>query len=374
MTAEQRVQVAEYKEQLAYLLKSSRLLLSDSADEEKRIISGLVCPFVPPLYQYRKCEEGSIKSLSTGSFLLQDPRKFNDVFDCLIYFDSEKYEREMRLFTPEEARRIIDRLRKDGIPEKEVSNYGGKEVVMFYRKLSTFPDDVLEKEYYPRFPEFQRDSREFVGRCLYEMQGLSRISCFSEDPVSPIMWGHYGDAGKGFCVRYDFQPFLGLSRCRKLDWEFCVGGCMEKGQGACGELGSCSLFPVLYTTNRCNLTYLVEDEVRNLIGRAVGCLDIPQDYDLLRYYKIALFKSVDWSYEREWRILMTASGFSTGQPLLLPSPCQTEVLLGPHISKDDESAVRKSVADYVVKNGRGVRVRRVSADYFGKDYAFQVMD
>lgn len=342
--------------------------------KKKRIISGLVCPFVPPLYQYRKCEEGCISSLSTGSFLLQDPRKFNDVFDCLVYFDSEKYEREMCAFTPEEARRIIKRLRCGEIPENEVVYYGGKEVVMFYRMLSTFSDDVLEREYYPCFSKFQHISREFVGRCLYEMQGLSRISCFSEDPVSPIMWGHYGDAGKWFCVRYDFQPLLGLSKCRRLRRECCEERCEGMNQRICGEFSSWSLFPVLYTTSRCDLTYLVEDEVRNLIRRGCGCPDISQDYDLLRYYKIALFKSTDWSYEKEWRIIMTADGLLANECFLSPSLLQTEVLLGPLISKGDENAIRKAVANYETKDGRGVRVRKVSADYFGKDYAFQVME
>ena len=375
MTAEQCAKIAGYKERLAHSLQSSRLFLSDSRDEKRRIISSLVCPFVPPLYQYRKCNEGSIASLSTGTFLLQDPRKFNDVFDCLIHFDSEKYEQEMCSFTPKDARRIIERLRCGEIPENEEVHYGGKEVVMFYRMLSTFSDAVLEKGYYSCFSKFQHVSREFVGRCLYTMQGLSRISCFSEDPVSPIMWGHYGDAGKGFCVRYDFQPLLGLSKCRRSGRECCVERCEGMDHGICGEFSSWSLFPVLYTTSRYDLTYLVEDEVRNLIRRGCGCPDItPQDYDLLRYYKIALFKSIDWSYEKEWRIIMTADGLLAHECLSSPSLFQTEVLLGPLISKGNENAIRKAVANYEMKDGRGVRVRKVSADYFGKGYAFHVME
>lgn len=372
MTEKQNAQVAEYKDRLARLLQRSRLFLSDSPDEKRRIVSSLVCPFVPPLYQYRKCNEGSIASLSTGAFLMQDPRKFNDVFDCLIYFDSEKYEYDMCSFTPKDARGLIERLRTGEIPENEEAQYGGKEIVSFYRRLSKHSDETLEKEYYSRFSEFQDYGREFVGMRLYELQGLSRISCFSEDPVSPIMWGHYGDAGKGFCVRYEFQPFVGQEVHKRLNGGFCFERCEGTEQEPCRESSSWSLFPVLYTIRRCDLTYLMEDEVRDLMRRVCGHSDLPHDYDLLRYYKIALFKSLDWSYEKEWRIVMTSDGLLPGESFLIPSLAQTEILLGPLISKEHESAIRQSVADYVTKDGDRVRVRKVSADYFGREYAFRV--
>ena len=98
---------------------------------------------------------------------------------------------------------------------------------------------------------------------------------------------------------------------------------------------------------------------------------LPPDRD---FYGQTLFKSTDWSYEKEWRIIMTADGLPANECFLSPSLFQTEVLLGPLISKGDENAIRKAVANYETKDGRGVRGRKVSADYFGKDYAFQVME
>lgn len=37
------------------------------------------------------------------------------------------------------------------------------------------------------------------------MAELTRVASFTEVSDSILMWGHYSDAHKGFCIEYDFS-------------------------------------------------------------------------------------------------------------------------------------------------------------------------
>ncbi len=91
------------------------------------------------------------------------------------------------------------------------------------------------------------------------------IACLSEEPDSILMWSHYANNHRGFCVAYNL---LGLNQ--KLQF---------------------SAVPVLYTQDR------------------VCLRSIPLDQDTLNKETMSLFiqsltsKSPEWSYEKEWRII-----------------------------------------------------------------------
>lgn len=92
---------------------------------------------------------------------------------------------------------------------------------------------------------------------LYYLRDLFRISCFSETPYSHVMWGHYADKHRSFCVEYDTS-------------------CLPKEMNL--------LMPVVYTDKPYDATLI---------------LDMDNQYASLIP---TLFKSKDWSYECEWRI------------------------------------------------------------------------
>ena len=43
---------------------------------------------------------------------------------------------------------------------------------------------------------------------LYEL--YIRVFCFSKTFQNPLMWGHYGNSHKGFCVGYDYNDILNI--------------------------------------------------------------------------------------------------------------------------------------------------------------------
>lgn len=103
-------------------------------------------------------------------------------------------------------------------------------------------------------------------RRIFEDQKVSMgIACLSEVPDSILMWSHYANNHRGFCVSYNL-----LALNQKLQF---------------------SAVPVLYTQDRV-------------------CLhSISLDQDKLSKETMSLFiksitsKSTDWSYEKEWRII-----------------------------------------------------------------------
>ena len=82
------------------------------------------------------------------------------------------------------------------------------------------------------------------------------IGCFSETEKSLLMWSHYANYHKGFCIEYDFE---------QLENEYLF------------------LSPVIY-----------ENEPTNLYNN-----------DTRVVYEQLLTKARDWKYENEWRVIST---------------------------------------------------------------------
>lgn len=85
------------------------------------------------------------------------------------------------------------------------------------------------------------------------------LYCFSEDPKSIIMWSHYANNHKGFCVEFDF-----------------------------------------YTSD-------LKDKIHRVIYSDI--------LDTDNYYHSRILKSTVWSYEKEWRMMGTFNSPSANQDI-----------------------------------------------------------
>lgn len=88
------------------------------------------------------------------------------------------------------------------------------------------------------------------------------VSCFSEDNDNMLMWSHYGDGHKGFCLEFDtsYDPFT-------------------------------KMFPVSYSKEipEIDMDQFLNGSADNLQGISANLLH----------------KYIDWKYEKEWRIIHT---------------------------------------------------------------------
>ncbi len=122
-----------------------------------------------------------------------------------------------------------------------------------------------------RDPTSVEDFLEIIGRngtiTLYEEDLLPlydsfRISCFSETPCSNVMWGHYANKHNGFCLEYDVDKITSIVK---------------------------PLMPVVYTEKPFDASDIID--MRGIDDKYVMICP-------------ALFKSKDWSYEKEWRLIL----------------------------------------------------------------------
>lgn len=188
------------------------------------------------LYKYYRDQSLNLDSVMSNKMWYSAPCNFNDAFDCDVAID------EQAIFN-----NILPLIS------------GGRAI----RKGS------------PKWIQYKGSLHKQIKilQKLFANQKISMgITCLSEAPDSILMWSHYANNHRGFCVSYNL-----LALNQKLQF---------------------SAVPVLYTQDRV-------------------CLhSISLDQDKLSKETMSLFiksitsKSTDWSYEKECRIIQdeTACG------------------------------------------------------------------
>ncbi len=154
-------------------------------------------------------------------------------------------------------------------------------------------------------------------------------ACFSETIKSPTMWAHYADYHKGFALSYDLKSLI-----------------LSKPNGI-------MLFPIIYSSRRHDST--------NMLGWCVGQkLGLPMArIDRLDKIKCSLYKSLDWEYEKEWRLINSADQNNT-HPSIKYAP--TGIYYGSEISEINKKilhgiAVEKGIEEFEMY------IDRASSDY-----------
>jgi hypothetical protein len=110
-------------------------------------------------------------------------------------------------------------------------------------------------------------SKFFLNSWRYSLRNRFGISCFSKTMFEPLMWSHYADNYKGFCLVFDKEElFEGLK-----------------------ELGYSTEFHEIDYKNIPTVSLFEEDDK----------FKFKSDHNLFKY------KSSNWSYEKEVRIVMS---------------------------------------------------------------------
>ena len=175
-------------------------------------------------------------------------------------------------------------------------------------------------KFYPKekaaIDKMQNSIQQLETNVVQKLTGIFRIGCLSAEHKSPLMWSHYADSHRGFCVEYDFG-----------------------------------------STNRATLSLLplpvVYSHDRPLVPWYVAFNNTPENImaankDILLGL---LTKDSSWEYEREWRLLI-----DTKRPALCQMPKITCVYLGACVSdanrakiidiaKEKHFAVKQMVVD-----------------------------
>lgn len=252
------------------------------------------------IFKYRDVRTYSLANLSEGTVWLADPRTLNDPYDCAHFIDQAALEKKLLMTLPPGLAEMLPTTRRDELLEALRSS----------DELSPTLVDVLLREE-------PSDIREGLKQGLAEEMGALRgdlmefhsnkikdsfkLCSFSERVDSSLMWAHYADHHKGFCVEYDVASLTPDDYRARF------------------------LYPVLYS-----------DRVFDATEHIAAGVD-SSTFNNLRFSLAGLVKASDWSYEREWRLVFMAGVIKTAQSYPMPRP--RRVYLGSHIAADDQKRV-----------------------------------
>ena len=273
-------------------------------------------PHIPSkLYKYRQFSETHLDAVRRGVLWMSSPDKFNDPYDSTVYFDPDRLFVDNR--SPAEAYAAAEQLdshlqsgaqfRPKPITRPiRISEWRRKTASELLEGASPEMRDGVTRAIDKIVETYNQQMVEQMSRSSRE--GYSVLS-LTEVPTSVLMWSHYSDDHRGFCIEYDFAALDSMDLRRRL------------------------CFPVFY---RRKLT----DATRYLAKVDVG------DLNLFFGQFLCLLKSDEWAYEKEWRIVHALGPDQANFELQMPLP--SAIILGAHTTPENEGKMRAFCKDRIV--------------------------
>ncbi|MBS4067288.1 MAG: DUF2971 domain-containing protein [Sulfurimonas sp.] len=250
------------------------------------------------LFKFFPPSEYSLINLENNSLFLSSPRNFNDPFDSFVCIEAEKFKKIYLLKKLKELNLISKEEQEDKISEKEYYELyysWTKETEPPFIPNKTRPMhfifalfDIRNKKngslsslLYEIVEEARRECRKKID---YIRNMEFKISCFSnfEDETELLkntsMWSHYAGNHQGFSIKY------------KTDFNNVING----------KAIRCGLFPIHYTAK------VPQISPRELMRLKLSGEEYKLNKPVLKTaYKTMTTKSRSWSYEKEWRLILS---------------------------------------------------------------------
>lgn len=217
-------------------------------DDFRKYIDGM--PDI--LYKYRDFSKESKRILKKQELYFSSPLKFNDPFDSCV---------PLTLANLDE---IVSRTLKQ---ENNLASDSLKEDLLQGNKLAW--DECRRKIETLNHKEHQQ--------CLEKKFGICSLT---ENFSNLLMWPHYADSHRGFCIGLDIQSII-----KKVYPKIRRNG---------GNLDVVWCFKVQYNASYPLLEY-------RIVNPEIDMRDAEEK--VLEAFQPLLNKSIEWSYEREWRLV-----------------------------------------------------------------------
>lgn len=270
------------------------------------------------LFKFYGPSDYAFQGLEDGTVWLASPDTCNDPFDSGLVLDVPSLFCAVAKVArgPE-----LDELGALGISHSDVNALvtGNESEEVVNRLVSASSGDAAEvRKLISVIPQIVgKLAAPLVTNLQAAFQSSLKIACFTEQAASKLLWAHYAASHAGFCVRYPIDEIPSDLPQRRL------------------------LFPVFYQPDRFDLTPLFRRFISGELSSPIHAI------------AAALFKSPEWAYEREWRIInpdgRQVSGFAV--PMSKPGA----VYMGMKMIPDHHDKLAR------VCEKRGIPLHEVSA-------------
>ena len=194
-------------------------------------------PQITKIYKYRDFTSRSLNMLANNELYFANSGSFNDIFDCRARkeFEFKDDEDFVNKWTPLEA------------SHQNIS----------IQNARSFVEHIVKNDHSKE--KYIREKSEMFQKLVLQSFGICSFSEISNDI---LMWSHYSDSHKGFCIEFNRSPENMLAHANPIDYP--------------------------------------EDDEFPYINYWLG----PKNEAQLDEVKIIITtKSKHWKYEKEWRIV-----------------------------------------------------------------------
>lgn len=236
--------------------------------------------------------ELEIDNLISNLMYLSSPDNYNDPYDSKLLFDKYKF---MKLFLKSKKCRSIYKINIEALI-KQTNITKGVYPELFFDNLLNFFDLSVS--------------------LLRKMSSSLRISCFTEnDFTNVLMWSHYASNHTGYCIEYDSLNLL-------------------------NDINVCKfLYPVYYSREIFDISNIFINFIENMS-------DNLDSQNIKFIYCSAIFKAIEWNYEKEWRIITDVSNSNLINKRFLSMQKPKKIYLGTKIKEE----YKNIIVDFCKKN------------------------
>lgn len=244
------------------------------------------------LYKYRRFDERSMSMLESNQVYFASPQDFNDPFDC----SAQEY---MHDNFREDLARVLASLELHVAPG-----------LLTREQIQSIRERI---DQHPEMIETGRDNQDAMDE-LRQRLGILSLSARND---SILMWSHYADMHRGFCVGFSTNNFgVPIEEFRE----------------------------VRYPKER-NVSFAF-----NLISNP----DITEErFEEEFWREYALTKYVDWQYEQEWRFIGQARTISP-----YPDEGIDRIIFGLNMPQKNRDEIMSVLQNKNIKYFEAVKSRR----------------
>jgi len=253
----------------------------------------------PFLYRYRRFNKNSKSELLDDYIWLSHPNEFNDPFDSALLISEEILLKRMFKARPD---LLLARPWAASLSDDERQSVRESEqpfnALWTILKAKGILSDAMSSE--QAFETFMKECRAADKKTQYipfsALKNTVRIGCFCENFSSVLMWSHYAESHSGICIEYRTEELF-------QNPEILV-----------------FLHPVIYKPERFDSTKHFDPE---------GI----REPNILSPTLASCHKFPDWSYEKEWRLVMPIRSGNDSQKFAIkarPSRILVGVKAKPH--------------------------------------------